>query len=261
MTIFLFVRTRFLVEILSVFSAWHRNPNLYAREGQGDGLPGFQKKWVTSTTPSTSARTADLNVFEQALASGEHMRTRNAITILTKIEPYFPTMKIVGINLLKKVKDIIKNETKEDLKTLAKGYQAILEKSQHSWVDVNQFHTAAPTNPSGRPKSGSPSIATPPRPGGPSGGPGGNSGGAGSGSGNGNGSLTSNTTSAYAVSSSSTSPNLPTTRQRSPTNRPSLLPASGNNDNRDDGRDSKPTHNDMQATPMDTTNRPTTPKE
>lgn len=50
------------------------------------------------------------------------MRTRNAITILTKIEAYFPKMKAVGLPLSMKVKDIIEKETKEDLKTLAKGY-------------------------------------------------------------------------------------------------------------------------------------------
>ncbi|ORX92450.1 hypothetical protein K493DRAFT_303320 [Basidiobolus meristosporus CBS 931.73] len=170
----------FLRETLSIISAWHGEKALYDKEGKGDGLPGFQKKWGLGPRQYLAGKVPNEDLldyedyrhvvykwhiklhraFITCLESHEYMQTRNAILVLTKIDEFFPAIRKIGLSIEKSVGKIIETEKKEDLKILTIGYQAKLTKRKPTWLANEQFHYVPPRENSG----GNPVEATETKP-------------------------------------------------------------------------------------------------
>ncbi|KAK9763193.1 THO2 plays a role in transcriptional elongation, variant 2, partial [Basidiobolus ranarum] len=154
----------FLRETLSIISAWHGEKTLYDKEGRGDGLPGFQKKWGLGPRQYLAGKVPNEDLldyedyrhvvykwhiklhraFVTCLESHEYMQTRNAILVLTKIDEFFPVIRKIGLSVEKSVGKIVETEKKEDLKILTIGYQAKLSKRKPNWLSNEQFHYVPP---------------------------------------------------------------------------------------------------------------------
>lgn len=148
---------RFLQEILRDFASLQSDQVNYNREGRGKNLPGFAKKWGVTPNdqpvPEENLLTYEefrhvlykwhrkmYNAFKQCFESKEYMHIRNAIIVLQSIPQLFPKVMWMGQKLTETITELIANETREDLKLLATGYQAILKKHKSTWIPVYQFH-------------------------------------------------------------------------------------------------------------------------
>lgn len=58
---------RFLCEILTNLGRWHSDRSVYEKEGRGDSLPGFQKKWGPVDGIVTEDNMLDFEDFRHAL--------------------------------------------------------------------------------------------------------------------------------------------------------------------------------------------------
>ena len=67
------------------------------------------------------------------------MRVRNTIIMLDKVSEFFPTVTQIGLGIEKKIKSLLENEKREDLKVLLNRYSAALAKSKGSWIMSDKF--------------------------------------------------------------------------------------------------------------------------
>lgn len=72
--------------------------------------------------------------FLFCLHSGEYMQTRNSILILDKINEYFPITLESGKKIESIIKKLEKNETRGDLKQLARSYYGKLQLRKKEWT-------------------------------------------------------------------------------------------------------------------------------
>ena len=71
------------------------------------------------------------------------MRVRNTIIILDKVAEFFPAVSQIGIGIEKKIKQLLEDEKREDLKVLLSRYSAALTKNKPTWVISDKFRQVA----------------------------------------------------------------------------------------------------------------------
>ncbi|KAJ3059808.1 THO complex subunit 2, partial [Quaeritorhiza haematococci] len=148
---------QFLADNLAILTAWHKDKEAYAREGKGNGLPGFQRRWPPGPLSVSKIPDADLLDWEDfrrvmykwhgklrlafitCLESGEYMQMRNAILVLDRIRDYFPLIIPSGESIERVVKSIEEKEERGDLKQLARSYYAKMKSLKGNWIPVHSF--------------------------------------------------------------------------------------------------------------------------
>ncbi|BFZ57527.1 THO2 plays a role in transcriptional elongation [Savitreella phatthalungensis] len=70
------------------------------------------------------------------LNSGEYMHIRNSLVLLERLPDVFPSYRWIGRNLMNAIDDVVRDDTREDIKIRAQGYKAVLKKREHSWIVV-----------------------------------------------------------------------------------------------------------------------------
>ncbi len=143
---------RFLYETLAQLAAWRRDESAYARECASQ--PGFGSNFLDRD--SRRATYADfvavslkwhqkvVRSLVACLESKEYMEIRNALLVLTRVSRAFPATRKHGAYLEKRVAKIKAEDPREDLKTLAGRYWAVLQKERPSWVSDEEFSWAGP---------------------------------------------------------------------------------------------------------------------
>jgi THO complex subunit 2 len=143
---------RFLYESLAQLAAWRADEATYARECASQ--PGFGSSFLDRD--SRRATFADfvavslkwhqkvVRSLVACLESKEYMEIRNALLVLTRVSRAFPATRKHGAYLEKRVAKIKSDDPREDLKTLAGRYYAILQKERPSWVSDEEFAWAGP---------------------------------------------------------------------------------------------------------------------
>lgn len=146
---------RFLYTILSDLHAWLVSPGAYDKEAIGPDVPGFSLAWHgmrgmhtrTDNQPLSFAafkacmlqwHTSLYEAFSACFGT-EYMRMRNAIVVLNRLSVFFPLYREHGQRLLQVVQHVVASEHRGDLKVLAQGLAATLEKHAPRWVDVTYF--------------------------------------------------------------------------------------------------------------------------
>jgi THO complex subunit 2 len=151
---------RFLADILSTLSAWYKSEELYLSQAlgidklNGPKLVGFVQKASALQNPAAITKGDYLQhssyriayakwqkntcvALRTCIESREYMMIRNGLLLLIPLAEYFPYDARVGQTLLTVVKTLSLRENeeggREDLKILAKGYEAILSKRSRTW--------------------------------------------------------------------------------------------------------------------------------
>ncbi|GAA5837682.1 hypothetical protein JCM3766R1_000555 [Sporobolomyces carnicolor] len=167
---------RFLYDVLADLAKWYKDESAYKAEAIGSGLRGFAKFFAPNSSKKELEHYAHADVkkainkwhasmlrgFQESFRSEGYMHIKNSILVLTKIAPYFPLDYSHGQHITHSVEELISAETREDLKILAQGYQAVLFKRKKHWFN-------APSAPSSRAPSqpllsNSPTPASSPAP-------------------------------------------------------------------------------------------------
>ncbi|TDH74164.1 hypothetical protein CCR75_001126 [Bremia lactucae] len=79
-------------------------------------------------------------VYTTALSSGEYMRIRNSLVVLTKLIDVFPTGRGTA-DVILGIVETLTNEDREDVKIMAKRYFALLTKRKTSLIDDKLLRT------------------------------------------------------------------------------------------------------------------------
>ncbi|KAI5476268.1 Tho2 protein [Pseudohyphozyma bogoriensis] len=157
---------RFLFDILSQLHAWIKDSELYKKQAIAPDTCGFHRQgpkplpiaegdylihekiyWMWRKWQNSM-----MSGFRLGFDSGEYMCIKNSILVLTKIAPSFPTIFATGQKLLDSVNALIAKETREDLKILAQGYKAVLEKRKKHWVEKPETsEEVKPSEPASKP--------------------------------------------------------------------------------------------------------------
>ena len=146
---------RFLYTVLHDLHAWLVSPDAYDKEAIGSDVTGFSLAWHgmrgMHTRPdeqplSFTAFKACMLQWHSSLYEAfsacfgvEYMRMRNAIVVLNRLSAFFPLYRDHGQRLLQVVQHVVATEHRGDLKVLAQGLAATLEKHAPKWVDVTYF--------------------------------------------------------------------------------------------------------------------------
>lgn len=77
-----------------------------------------------------------LQAFVACFESGEYMHVKNSILVLTKIAKYYPLQHADGVKLESAVNSLLAIEKREDIKILAQGYKAVLNKWKKHWLNA-----------------------------------------------------------------------------------------------------------------------------
>ena len=151
---------RFLREIFENLEHWRNSEATYNEKAKGSDvlLPGCRYHFCESMSVD---ETSEQDVWQHAefckellhkwhivlyrgfvdcLESKEYMKMRNSIVILDKISEYFPKSSVVGNNLIMKVKPLLQEETREDMKVLLTRYNAVLQHNQPKWISEQEFY-------------------------------------------------------------------------------------------------------------------------
>ncbi|GAA5910057.1 uncharacterized protein JCM6883_000540 [Sporobolomyces salmoneus] len=153
---------RFLYDVLADLAKWYKDETAYKAEAIGSDLRGFARFF----SPPESKKTLEhyshadiqkainkwhasmLHGFQESFRSGEYMHIKNSILVLTKIAPYFPLDYSHGQHISHSVEELIAAETREDLKILAQGYQAVISKRKKHWFNApSSAPSRAPSQP------------------------------------------------------------------------------------------------------------------
>lgn len=151
---------RFLNEVLRDLSRWHADKSFFEKEAFGPkkDLPGFSKKILNDKEIVSFWDYEDfrrillkwhrnLNIALKAcLGSGEYMHIRNAINILNNVHHYFPAVNWMGQSQLNCITELIKTETREDLKIAASSLSGALKKREKHWVMPQAFNLVSRTD-------------------------------------------------------------------------------------------------------------------
>jgi THO complex subunit 2 len=145
---------RFLHTILSDLSVWFKDEKRYVDQVQGKNLPGFQIEWGERHETDVEIPEADnlgfqryqavlrkwhnmlRSTFVECFASGEYMRIRNAIVIMTRVATSFPLWETHGVELFATITSLVKDEERGDLKVLGQGLLAMLNKERKGWIPM-----------------------------------------------------------------------------------------------------------------------------
>ncbi|KAF9905378.1 THO complex subunit 2 [Lobosporangium transversale] len=173
----------FLSSVLSNLARWHKSSALYAAEGHGDNLPGFQVKWGSHNINDVIHEEDLLDfemfrhglfkwhvrlfqAFQSAVETKEYMPMKNTIMMLRELAPRYPELMVLGTRLTSTFKSIAESEERADLKLMAASYLGVLKKGQSSgaWLPTCQFHLVQPKERTGaQPRTSEPSAAGMPK--------------------------------------------------------------------------------------------------
>ena len=145
---------RFLNEVLRDLSRWHADKSVFEKEAFGTkkDLPGFSKKM---TNEKTILSFWDYEEFRRVLlkwhrnlntaikaciSSGEYMHIRNAINLLKAVYQYFPAVNWMGQGQVSSIMELIKSESREDLKIAATSLLGNLKRREKDWVLPQAFN-------------------------------------------------------------------------------------------------------------------------
>ncbi|GAA5964710.1 hypothetical protein JCM3765_004364 [Sporobolomyces pararoseus] len=153
---------RFLYDVLADLAKWYKDEAAYKAEAIGDNLRGFARYFSPPSAKKTLEHyshaevqkainkwhTSMLTGFQESFRSGGYMHIKNSILVLTKIAPYFPLDYSHGQHISHSVEELIAAETREDLKILAQGYQAVIMKRKKHWLNApSAASSRAPSQP------------------------------------------------------------------------------------------------------------------
>ena len=143
---------RFLHETLAQLAAWKKSEAVYSAECAS--RPGFGHNFLEPD--SKRASYADfvavsfkwhsklVRALAACLESPEFMEVRNALIVLTRVSKVYPVTRKHGAHLEKRVAKIKADDPREDLKTLAGRYLAVLHKERPGWVSDEEFTWTGP---------------------------------------------------------------------------------------------------------------------
>ncbi|KAI8641908.1 transcription factor/nuclear export subunit protein 2-domain-containing protein [Parasitella parasitica] len=173
------IYARYIFKAFSKMQAWHSDEKLYMKEAH-DGVVGFQKNWSAVPTPVEKEDLLSFNDFQrvlhkwhikctasitQALKTGEQHVMKNAFLVLRQFVPCYPAVEDHGNIIVGIVTKLVEEESRSNVKVLARSYLALIKKYKEKWVSKNKFlnlkESAPPVEiriaPAG---SNSPSIAS-----------------------------------------------------------------------------------------------------
>ncbi|RKP27765.1 transcription factor/nuclear export subunit protein 2-domain-containing protein [Syncephalis pseudoplumigaleata] len=148
---------QYMKHILAKLTRWHMKEGEFAKEGTGEGWPGFAKRPCTNrlqVVPVPEQQRMSLDeltltmitwhrylheTFADCLASGEYMQIRNAISILTEILEYFPLIDRPGRIMQSDYVRRLQEDERNDLRILAIGYYAKLKHKSSTWITIDAF--------------------------------------------------------------------------------------------------------------------------
>ena len=144
---------RFLNEVLKDLGRWHADKALFEKEAYGvkKDLPGFSKKMTTDKTIHSFLDYEDFRKILQkwhmnlntalkaCFAGGEYMHIRNAIVILKADFLHFPVINWMGQAQVASITELIKTESREDLKIAATSLLGSLRRREKEWVLPQAF--------------------------------------------------------------------------------------------------------------------------
>ncbi|MCJ1473974.1 THO complex subunit 2 [Lambiella insularis] len=144
---------RFLNEILKDLGRWHADKTIFEKEAYGPkkDLPGFSKKMTDDKTILAFWDYEDfrrvlqkwhINIntaFKACFTGGEYMHIRNAIVILKAVCLHFPVINWMGQAQVSSINDLIKTESREDLKIAATSLLGNLKRREKDWVLPQAF--------------------------------------------------------------------------------------------------------------------------
>ena len=150
---------RFLAAMLEIVMRWHKSKEIFDKECVG--YPGFVTKFrvATNDTPEDAKNSKDHVDYENyrhvvhkwhfkiakalvvCLESKDYVQIRNALTILTKILPYFPVIvKLNGV-IEKRIEKVCNDEkeSRKDLYIKAMSYSGQLKVSFFVFFNEAQY--------------------------------------------------------------------------------------------------------------------------
>lgn len=123
----------FFVNCLLLLTPWSNDQRLFEQEALAVNCLGFRKNDESEMYCFDEFKiimenwhVSLLNCFISCLSSNEYVQIRNAITILNKITEYFPVKAAHHSAILAIVMKLELNETRDDLKLMARAYKANL---------------------------------------------------------------------------------------------------------------------------------------
>ena len=146
---------RFLHQLLSDLSTWHKDKAKFEKEAYGikKDLPGFAKRTTQDKKPITDFYEFEdfrrvlrkwhmnlTNALKTCLISGEYMHIRNAINILNNIYQNFPAITFMGKQIVECVTKLSQTESRGDLKLAAASLLGNLKRMEKDWVMPQAFN-------------------------------------------------------------------------------------------------------------------------
>lgn len=146
------IYARYIFKALSKMQAWHNDEKLYVKEAHD--VVGFQKNWSAVPTPVEKEDLLSFNDFQrvlnrwhikctasiaQALKSGEQHVMKNAFLVLRQFIPCYPAVVDHGNIIVSIVTKLAEEESRGNLKVLARSYLGLIKNYREKWVSKNKF--------------------------------------------------------------------------------------------------------------------------
>ncbi|CEP13912.1 hypothetical protein [Parasitella parasitica] len=147
------IYARYIFKAFSKMQAWHSDEKLYLKEAH-DGVVGFQKNWSAVPTPVEKEDLLSFNDFQrvlhkwhikctasitQALKTGEQHVIKNAFLVLRQFIPCYPAVEDHGNIIVGIVTKLAEEESRGNVKVLARSYLGLIKKYKEKWVSKNKF--------------------------------------------------------------------------------------------------------------------------
>lgn len=147
------IYARYIFKAFSKMQAWHNDEKLYVKEAH-DGVVGFQKNWSAVPTPVEKEDLLSFNDFQrvlnrwhikctasiaQALKTGEQHVMKNAFLVLRQFIPCYPAVADHGNIIISIVNKLAEEESRGNIKVLARSYLGLIKKYKEKWVSKNKF--------------------------------------------------------------------------------------------------------------------------
>ncbi|GAN01894.1 THO complex subunit Tho2 [Mucor ambiguus] len=146
------IYARYIFKAFSKMQAWHNDEKLYVKEAHD--VVGFQKNWSAVPTPVEKEDLLSFNDFQrvlnrwhikctasiaQALKSGEQHVMKNAFLVLRQFIPCYPAVVDHGNIIVSIVTKLAEEESRGNLKVLARSYLGLIKNYREKWVSKNRF--------------------------------------------------------------------------------------------------------------------------
>ncbi|KAL9550210.1 hypothetical protein MBANPS3_004839 [Mucor bainieri] len=146
------IYARYIFKALLKMQAWHSDEALYVKEAHD--VVGFQKNWSAVPTPVEKEDLLSFSDFQrvlnrwhikctaslaQALKSGEQHVMKNAFLVLRQFIPCYPAVLDHGNIIVSIVTKLAEEESRGNLKVLARSYLGLIKNYREKWVSKNKF--------------------------------------------------------------------------------------------------------------------------